>query len=224
MTFANTPGWVLFSLNTAVMMLASVLLFTTVLRSTRHDIQMMILVGVIFGLLFRSFSILIQRMIDPSDFAMLQSLMFAQFTGMNLSELLGAMALLIFVCVWSIPKCAVFDVMALGRSTAMSLGVNYDRLQFGMLCAISALVSVSTALVGPIVFLGLLVSALTHSLMQTHRHAILLPAAALISALILIIGQTAFEHVLELRSTLSVIIEFSGGLFFLVLLSQGKIK
>lgn len=222
--YAHMPGQMLFLLNALVMMGAAVLLFTVVLRATRHDIQLMILVGVIVGLLFRSLTVFMQRLIDPSEFAMLQSVMFAQFGGMNPNELLMATALLISACLWIAARCRVLDLMALGRDSARALGVDYDRLQFSVLCVISALVSISTALVGPIIFLGLLVSALAHSLMRSHRHALLLPAAAMISALFLVTGQAAFEHLLNLQSTLTVVIEFVGGLFFLMLLSKGKIK
>ncbi len=222
--YAHLPSVYLFGLNTLALMIAAVFLFTYVMRFTRHDLQLMILVGVVFGLLFRSFTVFMQRLIDPSEFQVLQSVMFAQFGGINKIELICATVILAAVSLWLVPKCPLFDVMSLGRKQALLLGVAYDRMQLRILTAISALVAVTTALVGPIVFLGLLVSALTHSLMKTNRHALLLPASALISALILILGQAGFEHVLQLESTLTVLIEFVGGLLFLVLLARGKIK
>ncbi|MGX9418742.1 iron chelate uptake ABC transporter family permease subunit [Vibrio sp. WJH972] len=224
LSYAHLPGNTLFFLNTLIMLIASVILFSAVLKKTRQDIQLMILVGVIFGLVFRSLSTFIQRLIDPSEFAILQSVMFAQFGGINQTELISALLLLIIVCIWVARNCEVLDVMLLGRRAAKSLGLDYDRIQFKTLCAISILVSVSTALVGPIIFLGLLVSALAHSLMKTHRHALLIPAASMISAVILLLGQVVFENLLERQSTLTVVIEFVGGLFFLLLLSKGKIK
>ncbi|WP_260094745.1 iron chelate uptake ABC transporter family permease subunit [Phaeobacter inhibens] len=92
------------------------------------------------------------------------------------------------------------------------------------LCIIAALVSVSTALVGPIAFLGLLVTSLAHSLMQSHRHALLLPASALIAAIVLVAGQTLFERLLQLQSSLAIVIEFCGGLLFILLLLKGKLR
>lgn len=224
LSYAHLPGNFLFLVNSAVMLVASVLLFSVVLKMTRQNLQLMILVGVIFGLMFRAFSTFIQRLIDPSEFAILQSALFAQFGSVNKLELLTSIVMLILVCIWVARNHKVLDVMVLGRRTAKSLGLNYDRMQFKVLCAISLLVSVSTALVGPIIFLGLLVSALAHSLMKSHRHSLLIPASALISALILLLGQSLFEQILERQSTLTVVIEFIGGLFFLALLLKGKIK
>ena len=60
LNYAHLPGNAMFFLNTLVMVIASLALFSVVLKSTRHDIQLMILVGVIFGLVFRSFSTFIQ--------------------------------------------------------------------------------------------------------------------------------------------------------------------
>lgn len=222
--FSHLPPHLMFAANTGALLVASVLLFTVILRRTRHDVQLMILVGVIFGLMFRSLSSFMQRMLDPSEFAILQSVMFAQFSGIDKFALLAAIIALGLVIIWLIFKTSVLDVMMLGRREATSLGLPYDRLQFEILCVISILVSVSTALVGPIVFLGLLVSALAHSLMNTHRHALLLPAAALISSLILVVGQAGFERILKLQSSLTVVIEFAGGLLFLILLTRGKIR
>lgn len=222
--FVQLPGPVVFGINTTVMMAAAVTLFGALLRKSRRDIQLMILVGVIFGLLFRSLTSFMQRLIDPSEFAIVQGTMFAQFSGINRVELMTSICLLVPILVWIWRHCPVLDTMALGRGPARSLGVAYDRLQFRLLCAIAALVSISTALVGPITFLGLLVCSLTYSLMRTHRHALLLPTTAVMAALILVFGQAVFERLLNLQSTLAIVIEFAGGLLFLFLLARGKLR
>ena len=58
-------------------------------------------------------------------------------------------------------------------------------------------------------------------LIDTRRHAILLPAAALVAVIVLVGGQTILQHVLGGTSTLGVVIEFVGGLVFLVMLLHG---
>ncbi|AHD02104.1 iron chelate uptake ABC transporter family permease subunit [Leisingera methylohalidivorans] len=212
-----------FLLDAAVMMGAALLLFTSVLRRTRHDIQLMVLTGVVLGLMFRTITAFLQRLMDPSEFSIVQTRMFAQFGSIDREALVMALGLMMLAFCWLWRNHAVLDVAALGRDTARSLGVGHDRLQLKVLCIIAALVSVSTALAGPVAFLGLLVTSLAHSLMRTHRHALLLPAAAQISALILVAGQTVFERILRLQSTLAVVIEFCGGLLFMFLLTRGKI-
>ncbi|MFV1599157.1 MULTISPECIES: iron chelate uptake ABC transporter family permease subunit [unclassified Phaeobacter] len=217
-------GFAGFALDTAVMMAAALLLFTSLLRRTRGDIQLLILVGVVIAVLLRTLAGFLQRLMDPSAFAVVQGRMFAQFGSIDRTALLAALVVILPVALWLLRRSALLDVVALGRNQARSLGVRYDRLHLQLLCVIAALVSVSTALVGPLAFLGLLVTSLAHSLMQSHRHALLLPASALIAALVLVAGQTLFERLLDLQSSLAIVIEFCGGLLFIVLLLKGKLR
>ncbi|MCA9848955.1 MAG: iron chelate uptake ABC transporter family permease subunit, partial [Dehalococcoidia bacterium] len=71
---------------------------------------------------------------------------------------------------------------------------------------------------------GLLVAGLAHGLAPSARQAELLPAAGLIGELILVAGQTLFERLMGQTATLSVVVEFAGGLFFLFLLLKGRLR
>ena len=84
-----------------------------------------------------------------------------------------------------------------------------------MLVAVSILVSVSTALVGPITFLGILVTNLAYQMLKDYRHRIIIPTAILISLVALIGGQFLVERVFEFNTTIGVIINFIGGLYFI---------
>lgn len=85
-----------------------------------------------------------------------------------------------------------------------------------------AAITLAAALVGPVAFFGLLVASLAHLAARSAHHAHLIPAAAMIGAIILIAGQTVFERVLGQQATLSVVIEFAGGLLFLFLLLRRR--
>lgn len=219
--YAATIGPAKFLADTGVMMAASVALFALLLGRGRHDLHRMILVGVVMGLFFRSLTGLMQRLIDPSEFGVVQGAMFASFAppAPGLLPLATLFMLPVLgLLIWLAPR---LDVVALGRGPAVGLGLNYDRMVLLLLALVAVLVSVSTALVGPVTFLGLLVASLAHALVPGHRHACLLPAAMGIAALILVAGQTVFERLLHLQSTLAVIVEFTGGLLFLVLVLRG---
>lgn len=86
-----------------------------------------------------------------------------------------------------------------------------------ILLLVSVLVSVSTALVGPITFFGLLVASLAHALVGNSRHRFVLPAAALLAVICLVGGQTILERLFEFDTALSIIIEFLGGVVFIIL-------
>ena len=55
----------------------------------------------------------------------------------------------------------------------------------------------------------------------THRHAYVLPAASLLAVITLVGGQTILEHLFGLDTVLSVIVEFVGGIVFIMLLVRG---
>lgn len=215
--FATLDPTLKFTLETALMLTAALILFGTVLRNAA-DLSRMVLTGLILGVFFRSLTALINRLIDPSEFSVVQQASFARFNAVNADLTWIATGITLAVFLWLMRQHRALDVISLGREAAINLGVDHDRATKRLLVAIALLVSVSTALVGPIVFFGLLVSALTHRIIGTWRHAALLPASALIAATVLIASQTLFERALRLQTSVSVVIEALGGLVFLFLI------
>ena len=214
----------LFAVEVTLLTGLAALLFGWLFGRGNRSLHLVLLVGIVFGTLFRSISGLMQRIISPDDFLVLQDRMFASFNAID-PTLMGFSALIIFgVCLALWRLLPVLDVMALGRDHAIGLGVNHDRMVLVLLALVTLLVAVSTALVGPVGFFGLLVANLALMLMPSARHAVILPAAALISMVFLIGGQTILERVLRHDTALSVVIEFIGGLLFLFLVIRGAAK
>ncbi|WP_105372387.1 iron chelate uptake ABC transporter family permease subunit [Neorhizobium huautlense] len=188
----------------------------------RTDMGLMLLAGVIFGVLFRSLQSLLARLVDPNDFAVAQSASFANFNDVRTDVLIFATILTAVAAVIAWRARHLLDIVALGADSATGLGVAWARTVAGLLLLVSSLVAVSTALVGPIAFFGLLVVAIAERVVDTRRHSMLLPAAAFTAVIILVGGQTLFQHGLGNSSTLGVVIEFAGGLAFLILLFLGS--
>ena len=205
-----------------LMMGAAMLIFRWLFGGTRQSLHLLLLSGIVFGVLCRSFSGLLQRLLDPNEFTVLQDSLFARFNVVDASLLpvAGVAILAGAVVAWRLSPA--LDVMALGRENAIGLGVDYRRLVSISLAIVAVLVSVSTALVGPVLFFGLLVSNLAYHLLGTSRHRYSLPAAALLAVIFLIGGQTILEKVFGLDTALSVVIEFVGGIVFILLLLKGN--
>ena len=108
--------------------------------------------------------------------------------------------------------------MSLGREQAVNLGVNYDYVTKRVLVVVTILISVATALVGPITFLGLLVANVAYQYIHSYKHSIIIPSSMLISVVALVGGQFLVERVFTFSTTISVIINFIGGLYFIYLL------
>jgi len=214
----------LFAFEAAVMTTFCVLLYRWLFSGAPRSLHLMLLVGIVFGVFFRSFSNFLQRIIDPNEFVVLQDRLFASFNTVDTS-LLGLSAGTIAIASlvgWRMRH--TFDVLALGRETAINLGVDHRRTVTIILLLVAVLVSVSTALVGPVTFFGLLVANLAYMVMPTHRHAWLLPASALIAITCLVGGQVILEHVFGFATALSIIIEFVGGIVFILLILKGAAR
>ncbi|WP_323041437.1 iron chelate uptake ABC transporter family permease subunit [Gemmobacter sp.] len=222
--FAGLPAPAKFGLEVAIMVAAALALFGTLLGRAAQDIPRLILTGVILGVLFRSAAGFLARVMDPNDYAIVQAASFASFSRIDtaLLPLAGALcAAAAAAALWLAPR---LDVLALGRPIAVSLGLAHDRLVLGVLALVTVLVAISTALVGPVAFFGLIVAGLAWELSGTARHARVLPLAMLIGALVLVAGQTVFERFMGQQSVLAVVIEFAGGLMFLWLLLKGRAR
>lgn len=211
-----------FTLEMAAMLGGSVLLFRLLLREGGQDLTRMILIGVIFGVLFRSLSSLLQRLIDPEEFATVQTNLFASFNTVNEKMLwFGAVVMAVSaVFIWR--ERYRLDVHLLGRDQVTNLGIPYRRHVLWILTWVAVLVATATALVGPVSFFGLLVCALTDRFAGSMKHAVRLPAAFFISALLLVAGQALFEHLLGMKGVLSAVVEFAGGLVFLYLVMKQR--
>jgi iron complex transport system permease protein len=205
----------------AAMVVFSFLLFRWIFGGARRSLYLVVLVGIVFGVLFRSLSTFLQRVIDPNEFLIVADRLFASFNAVD-RGLLGVCAVVVALCCgWVWGRRRELDVLALGRSNAVTLGLDHHRSTMAVLVVCALLVSVSTALVGPITFFGLLVANLAYLVAGTHRHAVVLPVASLIAVITLVGGQTILEHVFGLDTVLSVIVEFVGGIVFIMLLVRG---
>ncbi len=214
---AQVPDALRLVLETGVLMAAAMALFGVLLRRDAADVTRMILTGVILGVLLRGLSEMVQRMLDPAEFSVVQQAVVASFNRVDGGQMAVAGAFLALAMGLALRMAPALDVAGLGRATARGLGLNHDRVVMRALLLIAAMVSVSTALVGPITFLGLLAASLARQICDTHRHAVLIPASALIGAVILVAGQAVFERLLGMQSALAVVVEFFGGLVFLAL-------
>ena len=220
--FTELNLYVCFAIENVVMIGASMGLFSILMRYGYKDLTRMILIGVVFATLFRSFNTLMQRMLDPTVFLVLQTKQFAQFTSVRPGLLAIGAAIAVVSAVWLWKKRYELDVLMLGREHAISLGIHYSRLTMSILILIAVLVATATTLVGPVSFFGLLVCALVNALTPTMKHEIRLPMTVLLAAVMLVGGQFVFEQLLGMRSALSIVIEFLGGCVFLLLIFRNR--
>jgi len=224
--FGQTPNqpMVLFGLNVGLMVLFSVALFGFLLRNETQDLFLLLMIGMVLGTFFKSISTFLQVLMDPNEYDKLQGKLFASFSNVDVSLLYLVIPLVLVLMILFWLASPTLDVFHLGTCQSINLGINVQRFRWYILCLISLSVALSTALIGPITFLGFIVANITYQFIPTYRHRFLFIAAALLSIFMLIFGQFLVEHVFHMNTTLSVIIEFGGGIYFIwkLLSERGK--
>ena len=209
-----------FLLSIGFMLVLSLGLFLMLFWKEGKSVYFLVLAGMIIGGFFSGLSTFMQVLLDPNEFLILQGRMFAGFDKIN-EELFGTSALIIvlsIVITWK--DYASLDAMSLGQDHAINLGIPYKRMLFKNLMNTAVLIAVSTALTGPITFLGILLASLSRELIATYHHKARVLGGLLLGASALIFGQMAVERVFEFNTTISVIVNFIGGIYFIYLMMK----
>lgn len=227
--FGGTSFWVIdavanFSLSAAMMIMFSFALFHFYFKTKRNNVFTLLLIGIVCGSVFSSLSNFLTMLIDPNEFAVLESVMFASFNNVK-GELVYLSIIplgLSLLGLWLLaPK---LDVLWLGVDNATSLGVNTKRLTQITLVIVSVMVAVSTALVGPVLFFGLITVSLARQLFSSFQHRTLIIVSSLLAVVLLVSGQWFIEKVMSFETTVSVVINLVGGLYFMFLLLRTRIQ
>jgi len=200
------------------MILFALVLFRLLFKGEKNNIYFLLLIGMIMGTFFSSFTSFMQVLIDPNEFMIAQDKMFASINNVNSSLVYLSLVVVAIVVIYFIRFYKYLDVIALGKDEAINLGVPYDFVVKRLLIVVTVLISVATALIGPITFLGLLVVNLAYQFMRTFRHSYIIACSILISIIALVGGQFIVEKVFVFQATVGTIINFVGGIYFLYLL------
>ncbi|EAK7624435.1 iron ABC transporter permease [Campylobacter jejuni] len=207
---------------TLVCMVVFSLGFYKILFSSDRSIYLIMLLGLVFGTLFSTLSSFFEVLIDPDEFMVIQGRMFASFDNIAFDVLILAYIISFLSFIWIFRYMKFLDPLNLGKDLAINLGINYQKISKQLMIIIAILTSISTALVGPITFLGLLVVNITYELFKTAKHSILLSACILISILALLGGVFFVSRVFDYNATISVVINFLGGIYFIYLVLKGN--
>lgn len=118
--------------------------------------------------------------------------------------------------------CGRCNLLALEDKTARSLGVNVTRSRI-VISVIAVLhASISTAVIGPISFLGLIVPHIARLLVGSD-HKVLVPYSVLLGAFTLLLADTIGRTIAApYEISAAVIMSVVGGPFFIILLRRSK--
>lgn len=205
-----------------LMIVFATLLYGWLFSGRRRNLHVLLLVGLVLGIGFGSISTFMQRLLTPGQFDVLSARLIGSIGNGNPDYLPWALVVVAAACVVVWRRRHVLDVVALGHDAATSLGLRFRREIVALLVLVAALVSISTTMVGPMMFFGFLVATMTYQLVDSDRHARVLPMAVLAGMATLLGAYFVLQHVFYAAGLVSIVIEFVGGLLFLaVILKKG---
>ncbi|MGN0319494.1 MAG: iron chelate uptake ABC transporter family permease subunit [Lachnospira sp.] len=211
-----------FALDLVVMGVVATVVYGYLFKLTKHNVLYVLLIGTVLTSFFSSIQSTLTRIMDPNEYDTLLTSLVASFSNINSDIILLSVILIGVIIVVFRKELAVLNVLTLGKNQAINLGVDYDRCVRRLLLAVTLCISVATAMVGPISFLGLIIANLSRQMLKTYRHMELILGSALLGMIGLIGGQLIVERVFVYAIPVSVFITVGGGIYFLYLLLAGK--
>ena len=222
--FIQFTGISAFLLQVILMVLMCLILYGWLLSGKYGNLQLMLLVGVIIGTGLRSVSSFMRRLLAPSEFDVLQAKLFGSVSNANADYFPVAIPIVLIAAFLIFAYSQNLNALSLGKSTSTALGVNNQFGTIYTLVLVSVLMSISTALVGPLTFYGFLVATLTYQAAPTYDHRYIFPMALAIGFLVITGSYFFMYHVFRAQGVVSVIIEMFGGIAFLiVILRKGSL-
>ena len=194
-----------FALDLVIMGFVATFIYSYLFKATNHNVLYVLLIGTVLTSFFSSITSLV-----------------ASFSNVNSEIIIFSLIIIAAIIVIFRKELAMLDVLTLGKEQAVNLGVDYDRCIRRLLLAVTLCISVATAMVGPISFLGLIIANLSRQMLKTYRHTQLILGSALFGMIGLIFGQLIVERIFVYAIPVSVFITVGGGIYFLYLLLAGK--
>lgn len=214
----------MFVIQLVLMIGLSLVLYTWLLAGNNPDMHAMLLVGIVLGGGLGAVSTFMQRMLTPSEFDVLTARLFGSVNNADPEYYPLAIPLVIVATGLLIFNSRALNVLSLGRDVSMNLGVDHKKHAIYTLVLVAILIAVSTALVGPMTFLGFLVATLAYQAADTYDHRYVFPMAMLLGYCILSGAYFVMNHIFYAQGVVSIIIELVGGLTFLiVILRKGRL-
>lgn len=213
-----------FGLQVVIMVGLAMALYGWLLSGRYGNLQIMLLIGIIIGGGLGAISTFMQRLLTPSEFDVLAARLFGNVSNADASYLPLAIPLCVAASALLWLRARRLNVLALGPDVSRSLGLDHRRELYIVLFLVAVLMATSTALVGPMTFLGFLVATLAYQFADTHDHRLIFPVAVLTAFTILAGAYFVMKNVFYAQGMVSILIELVGGtVFLIVILRKGRL-
>lgn len=205
-----------------VMIIMSLILYGWLLSGKYGNLQLMLLIGIIMGTGLNAISTFMRRLLAPSEFDILQAKLFGSVNNADVAYFPIVIPIVIITAILLFIHARKLNVLSLGSQVATTFGVKHQSGMIYTLILVTILMSVSTALIGPLTFFGFLVATLSYQAAPTYDHRYIFPMALSIGFLIITASYFLMYHVFNAQGVVSVIIELFGGIIFLIVILRKR--
>ena len=197
---------------------AAVLLTLALARGVQHTLRLL-LAGVVVGVVLGAFSSLV-ALLSPDILQAMQSFMLGStgFVGWVSCAVMGAVLLPCVVLSWLLAR--VLDGLALGESTAITLGLPLGTLRSALIALLALATGTAVAQTGLIAFVGLAAPHLVRSVVKTTHGKLIVLSSLMGGVLLLLADILARSLIAPLELPVGVLTAVLGGSYLLWLMRR----
>jgi iron complex transport system permease protein len=186
--------------------------------ASERTIMMMVLSGIVVSSLFNAFISILKYLADPYE--KLPGIVFWLMGGFNRigwSELRFSLPIIIIGILVLLSMRWYLNIISMGDEEAISMGLNLSLIRFLIIFFSTLMVAASVATTGQISWIGLIVPHITRYLIGAN-HRFMLPAAALLGALLLLVMDNIARTIISAEIPISIVTALLGAPIFIYLL------
>ncbi|ANU10813.1 ferrichrome ABC transporter permease [Planococcus antarcticus DSM 14505] len=200
-------------------MAAAFMIYTIAWKKGVTPIRL-ILVGIGVNAAFGAALIIIQLKMDPQDFMQATIWLSGSIWGTNWKFVTAVLPWILFLVPFAIYKARYLNILNLGDNIATGLGAAVEKERRLLLVLSVALAGSCVAVGGGIAFLGLVAPHLARRIVGP-KHQIMLPTAAIMGALLLLIADTIGRNFLAPSEIpVGIVVSAIGAPYFIYLLMK----
>jgi len=182
-----------FIVSSTTMVVISFFMYSAVLRRSKNNMVFLLMFGLVLSGIVSSGTRYLQTIMSFYEFTQVQALINVSLNNVNQALIYMVVPLMLILALFMIFRHRTYNVLTLGSEQARGLGVDYQKeLNFNLIL-IAIGMSLSTALIGSLTFLGLLAVNFARMILKTHRHLPLFIISGLVAVITLILGEAVVE-------------------------------
>ena len=209
-------------INAFVFSIITIVIVYLVSKTTKSAGKNIVLIGVAVGYLFSALLSFLQytgtsKQLPEIIFWIMGSLDNIGWTPVIILLVVNIVSLIImFIYAWDL------NIVSYGRDTAVSFGVNYDKIRIISIILATLLTGTCVAFTGIIGFVGLIAPQMARIIIGSD-YRFLIPGASLTGALLVVLSDTIARNLMSpVELPIGIITSFVGVPFFLYLIIRKK--